>query len=115
MERKTHTIDAAGQVLGRLSSRISILLQGKHKPDYRPNKDEGDFVVVKNVKEMKITGKKMEQKKYFTYSGYLGGVKEITMAQLFIKDPSRIVREAVRGMLPRNRLRKIRLQRLKIE
>jgi len=115
MERKTHIIDATGQSLGRLASKIAILLQGKHKPEYLPHKDLGDFVVVKNLKKMKITGKKIEQKKYYRYTGYLGGLREIPLKKLWEKDPAQVLKKAVCGMLPKNKLRPKRIKRLKIE
>jgi len=115
MKRKTHTIDATGKVLGRLAAQIAILLRGKHKPDFVPYKDMGDFVVVKNVGKLKITGKKMEQKKYFRHTGYLGGVKEISLKQLFKENPAEVLRKAVFGMLPKNKLRAKMIKRLKIE
>lgn len=115
MERETHTIDATGKVLGRLSSQISVLLQGKHRPNFYPNKDTGDFVVVKNISQIKLTGKKVIQKKYFRHSGYLGEDKEIPFRVMFAKKPGEVLRIAVSGMLPKNRLRKVRLKRLTIE
>ena len=115
MKRDTHTIDATGKVLGRLAAQIAILLRGKHKPDFVPYKDMGDFVVVKDVGKLKITGKKMEQKKYFRHTGYLGGVKEISLKQLFKENPAEVLRKAVFGMLPKNKLRANQIKRLKIE
>ena len=115
MERKTHTIDAANKVLGRLASQIAVLLRGKHKPDFVPYKDMGDFVVVKNVGKLKITGKKIEQKKYFRHTGYLGGVKEVSLKTLFKENPAEVLRKAVFGMLPKNKLRARMIKRLKIE
>jgi len=115
MERKTHTIDATGKVLGRLASEIAVLLRGKHKPDFFPYKDMGDFVAVKNVGKLKITGKKIEQKKYFRHTGYLGGVKEVSLKTLFKENPAEVLRKAVFGMLPKNKLRANQIKRLKIE
>ena len=115
MKRETHTIDATGKVLGRLASEIAVLLRGKHKPDFVPYKDMGDFVVVKNVGKLKITGKKMEQKKYFRHTGYLGGVKEVSLKTLFKANPSQVLKKAVLGMLPKNKLRVKMIKRLKIE
>jgi len=115
MERQTHTIDATNKVLGRLASVIAQLLRGKHKPDFAPHKDEGDFVVVKNADKVKITGKKMEQKKYYRYSGYPGGLKELPLKKLFARDPNEVLREAVLGMLPKNRLRAKMIKRLTFE
>jgi len=115
MERKTHTIDATNKVLGRLSAQIAILLQGKHKPNFLPYKDMGDFVIVKNIEKLKITGKKMEQKKYYRHSGYPGGLKEIPLKKLFREKPSKVLIRAIWGMLPKNRLRAKMIKRLKIE
>lgn len=114
-ERKTYTIDASGKILGRLASEITILLRGKHKPSFQPNEDAGDFVIVKNVSEIRVTGKKMEQKKYYHHSGYMGGLKEISLKELFAKDPAQVLRIAVSKMLPRNKLRRKQIKRLKFE
>jgi len=114
MQRGTHTIDASGKVLGRLASEITILLQGKHKPNFVPHKDMGDFVIVKNVEKIKLTGKKIAQKKYYRHSGYLGHLKEIPIKKILGQKPEEVFKRAVSGMLPKNRLRKLRLKRLKI-
>lgn len=115
MERKTHTIDATGKVLGRLATEIAVLLRGKQKSDFVPYRDMGDFVIVKNVSELKITGKKMEQKKYFHHSGFLGGVKEVPLKKIFKTNPAEVLRKAVFGMLPKNKLRAEQIKRLKFE
>ncbi|MDI6603049.1 MAG: 50S ribosomal protein L13 [Patescibacteria group bacterium] len=115
MQRNTHIIDATGKVLGRLASEIVILLRGKHKPDFLPNKDMGDFVIVKNIENLKITGKKMEEKKYFRHSGFLGGAKFIPLKKLFKEKPAEVLRKAVYGMLPKNKLRARMIKRLKIQ
>lgn len=115
MERKTHTIDATGKVLGRLATEIAVLLRGKQKSDFVPYRDMGDFVIVKNVSKLKITGKKMEQKKYFHHSGFLGGVKEIPLKKIFKTNPAEVLRKAVFGMLPKNKLRAEQIKKLKIE
>ena len=115
MERKTHTINAEGEPLGRLASKIALLLRGKHKKDFQPHKDMGDFVVVENIEKMKITGKKMQQRKYYRHSGYLGGLKEISLSMLFKKDPAEVLKKAVWGMLPKNKLRARMIKRLKIK
>lgn len=112
MERKTHLIDATDKVLGRLASRIAILLRGKHKPDFAPYRDQGDFVKVKNVDKIKLTGRKMAQKKYYRHSGYPGGLKTTSLEELFSRDPAEVLRRAVFGMLPKNRLRKKQIKRL---
>ena len=115
MERKTHTIDATGKVLGRLATEIAVLLRGKQKSDFVPYRDMGDFVIVKNVSKLKITGKKMEQKKYFHHSGFLGGVKEVPLKKIFKTNPAEVLRKAVFGMLPKNKLRAEQIKRLKSE
>ena len=115
MERKTHTIDATNKVLGRLATRIVMLLRGKHKPDFFPHKDMGDLVIIKNVSKMKITGRKMEQKKYYRHSGYMGGLKTTPLKKLFKEKPDEVLRKAVSGMLPKNKLRPRQLKRLKFE
>lgn len=115
MKRQTYIIDATGKVLGRLASEIAILLRGKHKPNYVPSKDMGDFVIVKNVEKLKITGKKLEQKKYFRHTGYLGGVKEVSLKTLFKENPAQVLKKAVWGMLPKTKLRAKMIKRLKIE
>ncbi|MBI2625215.1 MAG: 50S ribosomal protein L13 [Candidatus Nealsonbacteria bacterium] len=115
MERKTHTIDATGKVLGRLATEIAVLLRGKQKTDFAPYKDIGDFVVVKNAGKIRVTGKKMEQKKYFQHSGYLGNAKEILFKDIFKKNPGEVLRRAVYGMLPKNRLRAKQINRLSFE
>ncbi|MFH1462231.1 MAG: 50S ribosomal protein L13 [bacterium] len=113
MERKIHTIDAEGKVLGRLAAEIAILLRGKQKPDFVPHKDMGDNVVVKNVEKMRFTGKKMGQKQYHHHSGYLGGLKTISLEKLFQKEPAEVMRKAVWGMLPKNKLRAQQIKRLR--
>ena len=115
MERETHKIDASGKILGRLASEITILLRGKHKSNFQPNEDGGDFVIVKNVSKIRVTGKKMEKKKYYRHSGYLGGLKEISLKELFAKDPAKVLKIAVLRMLPRNKLSREQIKRLKFE
>jgi large subunit ribosomal protein L13 len=115
MERQTHTIDATGQVLGRLASKIVPLLRGKNKPDFIGRIDSGDFVIVKNAGKIVYTGKKMQQKIYYHHSGYLGGLKEKTLEEVLEKKPSFALRTAVYGMLPKNRIRENQIKRLKIE
>lgn len=114
MQRKTHTIDAAGKVLGRLATEIAILLRGKNKPDFVLNKDMGDFVIVKNFDKIKFTGKKFEQKIYYHHTGYLGGLKETPLKKLFEKNPAEVLKKAVFGMLPKNKLRARQIKRLTV-
>lgn len=113
--RKTHTIDATNKVLGRLATQIATLLRGKHKPDFVPHKDMGDFVRVENIEKIRVTGKKMEQKKYYRHSGYMGGLKETPLKKLFEKDPAEVLKKAVWGMLPKNKLRNEQIKRLKFK
>lgn len=115
MKRDTHTIDATDRVLGRLATEIAVLLRGKNKPDFAPNKDIGDFVTVKNTAKIKLTGKKFEKKIYYHHTGYLGGLKEVTLKKLLEKDFSAVLRKAVFGMLPKTRLRAKQIKRLIIE
>lgn len=115
MERKTHTIDAAGKVLGRLAVEIALLLRGKNKPGFVPYEDMGDYVVVKNADKITVSGKKMSQKKYYRHSGYPGGLKETPMKDVFSKNPGEVLRRAVSGMLPKNKLRAQQIKRLKFE
>ena len=115
MERKTHTIDATGKALGRLASEIAVLLRGKQKSDFVPYKDTGDFVIVKNIDKIRFTGKKLEQKKYYHHTGYLGSLKAVSLKELFKKNPTEVLRKAVFGMLPKNKLRARIIKRLKIE
>lgn len=115
MERETYTIDATKRVLGRLATEVATLLRGKNKATYQPNKDEGAFVVIKNIGQLGVTGKKMEKKIYFRHSEYLGGETKLTMAQLKAKKPKEILRAAVWGMMPKNKLRAQQIKRLKIE
>lgn len=114
-EGKVYTIDVAGKVLGRVATQIATILRGKHLPSFRTYKDSGITVVVKNVDKIKVTGKKMEQKKYYSYSGYIGGLKERVMKDIFEKDPKQILIKAVYGMLPKNKLRRQQIKRLKFE
>lgn len=114
-KRETHIIDAAGKPLGRIATQIAILLRGKHKPQYQPHLDIGDFVVVKNVDKIRLTGKKFDKKVYYRHSGYLGGLKEIPLKKLFEKDPSLVLKKAVWGMLPKNKLRAKMIKRLQFE
>jgi len=115
MKRQTHTIDANGKPLGRLATEIANLLRGKHKPDFLPHRDEGDFVIVKNVNKLKLTGKKLKQKKYYHHTGFPGGLKEIKLEVLFTKNPQEVLKKAVWGMLPKNKLRKKIIKRLRFK
>ncbi len=115
MKRETHTIDATNKVLGRLAVEIAVLLRGKHRPDFMPNKDTGDFIVIKNIDKIKFTGKKIDQKIYYHHTGYMGGLKETPLKALFKNNPDKVLKKAVFGMLPKNKLRRLQIKRLKIE
>jgi large subunit ribosomal protein L13 len=112
--RKWYLVDAEGLVLGRLASKITRVLLGKHKPEYYPGADVGDFIVVINADKVKITGKKLLQKKYYRHSGYPGGLKEIVLKDMLERHPERVLYLAVKRMLPKNRLGRRVLKRLKI-
>ena len=114
VERKWHVIDLEGQVLGRAASQIATILRGKHKPTFTPHIDTGDFVVVVNAAKVRVTGRKLDNKIYYRHSGYMGGLKAISLRKLLDKDPERVIREAVRRMLPKNRMGRKQLKKLKI-
>jgi len=114
IKRAWHIIDAKGQVLGRLSTKIAGLLMGKGKATYAPHLDSGDFVVVTNAEKITVTGKKALQKVYRGHSGYPGGFKEVSFDKMLNEHPERIIEHAVNGMLPDNRLKKDRMARLKV-
>ena len=109
-----HVIDAENKTLGRLSTEIAGLLQGKHRPMYVPYLNTGDFVVVVNAGKIRVTGNKLDTKMYYRHSGYHGGLKEQTLGQLLEKTPTRALRQAVKGMLPKNALGRKMLSRLKL-
>lgn len=114
IKRKWHLIDAQGKILGRLASQIAKILMGKDKPYYVPNLDCGDYVVIINMAKIEISGRKRKQKLYRRHSGYPGGFRELTFAQLMKRDPRKVIRHAVSGMLPKNKLRDKRLARMKV-
>lgn len=115
IKRETHTIDASNKILGRLAVEIAILLRGKSKPDFAPNKDIGDFVIIKNADKITVTGKKFDNKIYYHHSGYLGGLKEIPFKKIFKDNPGEVIKRAIWGMLPKNKLRAKQIKRLKFE
>jgi large subunit ribosomal protein L13 len=114
IEREWYVVDAEGQTLGRLASEIAKILKGKHKPIYAPHLDTGDFVVVINAEKVHVTGRKMDQKTYYRYSGYPGGLTAITLRDQLKKHPTRVIRSAVKGMLPHNRLGRAMMSKLKV-
>jgi len=107
-------VDAEGRTLGRLATRVATLLRGKYRPAYSPHVDMGDYVVVINAEKIAVTGNKLEDKRYYRHSGYPGGLSERTLADLLARWPDRVIRLAVRGMLPRNRLGRRTLRKLKV-
>ncbi len=114
IERTWHIVDAEGLVLGRLATEVASILRGKHKPTYAPHIDTGDHVVIINCEKIVLTAGKAEKKKVFRHSGYPGGIKEQTFADLMEKKPEDAVRNTVRGMLPKNRLGRAQLKKLKV-
>ncbi len=113
--RKLHQLDATDLAVGRLASKIALILRGKNKPEYEAHLDLGDIVEVSNISKMKFTGKKLDQKQYHHYSGYLGGLKSKKMSVVFAKDPGDVLHRAVRDMLPPTKLRVNMLKRLIIK
>jgi large subunit ribosomal protein L13 len=114
IERKWFEVDASGQPLGRLASKIAVRLRGKHKPSFVPHLDVGDFVVVVNAEKIKLTGNKLDKKNYYSHSGYLGHLKTTTARTMIEKKPADVIRHAVRLMLPKNKLARHQLKKLKI-
>ena len=114
VQRDWYVVDAADQTLGRLATQIATLLRGKHKPTFSPNLDGGDFVIVVNAEKVHLTGRKTDQKMYYRHSGYPGGFKAIPYQRMMARHPDRILRFAVKGMLPKTRLGRRQLLKLKI-
>jgi large subunit ribosomal protein L13 len=112
--RKWHVIDANGAVLGRLAAQVANILRGKNKPVYTPHLDAGDFVVVINASKVLVTGKKETNKKFMTYSGWKGGEKYTSVAQVRASQPEKLITHAVRGMVPKNRLGRVLMTKLKV-
>lgn len=114
VERDWHVIDASGKVLGRLASEVAQILRGKHKPTYSPHLDAGDHVIVINAGKIRVTGNKAQNKMYYRHSGYPGGLKSISYERLFAKSPERVVRMAIKGMLPHNTLGRNMYRKLRV-
>ncbi|MHB8470564.1 MAG: 50S ribosomal protein L13 [Gaiellaceae bacterium] len=112
--RDWYVVDAEGQTLGRLATRIADTLRGKRKPQFTPHVDTGDFVVVVNAEKIQVTGNKLDQKMYYRHSGYPGGLKSRTLREQLDRRPTEVIRAAVRGMLPKNRLARQQLTKLKV-
>jgi len=115
MKRQTLTIDATDQSVGRIAVKIALALRGKHRANFQPNQDAGDFVVVKNITKVKFTGKKLEQKKYYHHTSYPGGLRAVPMKKIFAENPGEVLKKAVWGMLPTNKLRSRQIKRLKCQ
>ena len=113
-DRQWFVVDAENQVLGRLASQIANRLRGKYKPEFSPHMDNGDFIVVINCEKIRVTGKKLEDKKYYRHSGWVGSLKTTTLADMLATHPDRAITLAVRGMLPKNRLGRAMLKKLKV-
>ncbi len=115
MSRETHTIDATGKILGRLASEVATLLRGKDKVGFKPHMDEGDVVIIENADKIKLSGDKLNSKKYFRHSGYPGGLKEKPLKKMMEERPEEVIKRAVYGMLPKNKLRDKTIKRLKFK
>ncbi len=114
VERRWYVVDADGQTLGRLATRIADTLRGKGKAQYTPHVDTGDFVVVVNAEKVLVTGNKLDQKRYYRHSGYPGGLRSRTLREQLERRPTEVIRKAVKGMLPKNRLARRQLTKLKV-
>jgi large subunit ribosomal protein L13 len=113
-QRDWYVVDAEGQTLGRLATRIADALRGKRKPEYTPHVDTGDFVIVVNAEKIRVTGDKLHSKVYWRHSGYPGGIRSRTLGEMLARRPEEVIRKAVKGMLPRNRLARAQLRKLKV-
>jgi large subunit ribosomal protein L13 len=114
IERRWYVVDADGKTLGRLATQVADTLRGKGKPQYTPHVDTGDFVVVVNAEKVHVTGNKLDQKRYYRHSGYPGGLRSRTLREQLDRRPTEVIRKAVRGMLPKNRLARRQLTKLKV-
>ena len=114
VDRKWYLIDATGKTLGRLAANIASRLRGKHKVEYTPHVDTGDYIVVINAEKIRVTGNKLQDKKYYRYTGYIGNLKSISLEKLLKEKPERVIQKAVKGMLPRNPLGRKMFSKLKV-
>jgi len=114
INREWYVVDAENQVLGRLAAQIAHRLRGKHKPEFAPHMDNGDFIIVVNCEKIRVTGNKMADKMYYRHSGYVGGLKETSLEKLLAKRPQLALMHAIKGMLPKNRLGRAMLKKLRI-
>lgn len=113
-EREWYVIDATDQILGRLASQVASILKGKHKPTYTPHVDTGDHVIIINAEKIRLTGNKLQDKTYYRHSGYIGGIKKTTAGELLNRHPERVIKSAVWGMIPHNRLGRKMIKKLKV-
>ncbi len=114
IQKKWFVVDASGKVLGRLATQLATRLRGKHRPDFTPHLDTGDFIIVINAEKVKLTGRKLDQKLYHRHSGYLGGLKSYNARTMLEKKPEEVIRLAVKRMMPKNRLARHQLKKLKV-
>lgn len=114
VQRDWYVVDAAGQTLGRLATEIALRLRGKHKPEYTPHVDAGDYIVVINAEQIRVTGNKTSDKIYYSHTGFPGGIKSISFEKLIEKAPERVIEKAVKGMLPNNPLGRAMYRKLKV-
>jgi large subunit ribosomal protein L13 len=114
IERRWYVVDAKGKTLGRLAVQVARILRGKHNPAFSPHLDTGDHVIIVNAEKLHVTGRKRSTKMYYRYSGYLGGMKSVVLSEQLEQHPERVVIQAVRGMLPKNRLGRAMLKKLKV-
>jgi large subunit ribosomal protein L13 len=114
VERKWYVVDATGQTLGRLATQIATILRGKHKVEYTPHEDVGDFVIVVNAEKIKVTGRKLDQKRYYRHTGYPGGIRSISLRRQLELHPERVIQHAVKGMLPRGPLARRQVKKLRV-
>lgn len=114
VDHKWYVVDAKDQVLGRIACRIATYLRGKHKPIFTPHVDTGDFVIVVNADKIKVTGSKLVDKKYYSHSGYIGSIREKALKDRMVSEPEKVVEDAVWGMLPKNRLGRAMIKKLKV-
>ncbi|UDG80172.1 50S ribosomal protein L13 [Candidatus Steffania adelgidicola] len=114
VKRNWYVIDAEGKILGRFAAKLAHHLRGKHKPEYTPHVDTGDYLIVLNAKKIAVTGKKRNEKIYYHYTGYVGGIKQATFEEMVTRRPERVIKMAVKGMLPKGPLGRAMLRKLKI-
>jgi len=114
IRRRWYVVDAQGKTLGRLATQVARILRGKHKPTFSPHLDTGDHVIIVNADKVQVTGKKLDAKRYYRYSGYLGGLSSVILREQMERHPDRVLVHAIRGMLPRNRLGRAMLKKLKV-